>query len=98
MPTARPTNHELAARLHSANGRIARAKHSGAVVYLDDAQAIIKDVIADLMCGETTAKRMAHRTMPVIPRDDNPPTDPNIPTDDTLAGEVIPHHDDIYGA
>jgi hypothetical protein len=82
MPAARLTHHELAAKLHSANGRVSRARQcSNALdrdVILTDAHAIIGEVIAELLCGETTAERFAHRTMPVIPRDGNPPTDPNL--------------------
>jgi hypothetical protein len=47
-------------------------------IHLTDAHAIIGEVIADLLCNETVAERMAHHRMPVIPRDDNPPTDPNV--------------------
>jgi hypothetical protein len=67
------SHHELAAKLHSANGRISRARTSAresvADDNLSDAQAIIGEVIADMLCEESTQERFAHKTMPVIPRD-----------------------------
>lgn len=77
------TAHELAARLHNVNGKISRAKRDnriddGAYAGLNDAQSLLKEVIADLLCSESVESRMSRHRMPVIPRDDNPPTDPNL--------------------
>lgn len=82
MAAAKLTHHELAAKLHTANGRISRGKDAMSWTWRDanlsDAQAIIHEVIADLLCGESVEERFAHRTMPAIPRDGNPPTDPSL--------------------
>ena len=74
------TAHELAGKLHGASGKISRAMQycRGSEIDLADAKVDIMEVIADLLCSESVESRMAHHRMPVIPRDDNPPTDPNL--------------------
>lgn len=68
------TAHELAAKLHNANGRIARATRPSQItrVLLDslgDARTIISDVIM-VLCERA-------EPMPVIPPA-HPPIDPNL--------------------
>jgi hypothetical protein len=75
--TTGATDRVLAAKLHSANADIVTAMRLvpglDQEATLEDAQAVISKVASVLMRSQ-----LSYYRMPVIPRDANPPTDPNL--------------------